>query len=137
MHRIIYFSSATHFFNLEELDSLLLKSRIRNLANGITGLLIYIDGDFIQILEGEKEKVQNLFNLIKLDKRHSTVISVFNQKVPKRMFENWAMGFSKQTIESLRKNSNFSTLNLDELKESKGNNVTIFLDTFIKSHKIL
>lgn len=137
MHRIIYFSSATHFFNLEELDSLLLKSRMKNSANGITGLLIYIDGDIIQILEGEKEKVQNLFNLIKLDKRHSTVISVFDQKVPKRMFENWAMGFSKQTIESLRKNSNFSTLNLDELRKSKGKNVTIFLDTFIKSHKIL
>lgn len=137
MHRIIYFSSATHFFNLEELDSLLLKSRMKNAANGITGLLIYIDGDFIQILEGEKEKVQNLFNLIKLDKKHSTVISVFDQQVPGRMFENWAMGFSQQTIQSLRKNNSFSTLNLDELKESKGNNVTIFLETFIKSHRIL
>jgi hypothetical protein len=137
MHRIIYFSSATHFFNLEELDSLLLKSRMKNAANGITGLLIYIDGDFIQILEGEKEKVQNLFNLIKLDKKHSTVISVFDQQVPGRMFENWAMGFSQQTIQSLRKNNSFSTLNLDELKESKGNNVTIFLETFIKSHRIV
>lgn len=137
MHRIIYFSSATHFFNLEELDSLLLKSRMKNSANGITGLLIYIDGDFIQILEGKKETVQNLFNLIKLDKRHSTVISVFDQQVPGRMFENWAMGFSQETIENLRKNNSFSTLNLDELKESKGNNVTIFLETFIKSHRIL
>lgn len=137
MHRIIYFSSATHFFNLEELDSLLLKSRMKNAANGITGLLIYIDGDFIQILEGEKEKVQNLFNLIKLDKKHSTVISVFDQQVPGRMFENWAMGFSQQTIQNLRKNNSFSTLNLDELKESKGNNVTIFLETFIKSHRIV
>ena len=136
MHRIIYFSSATHLLTDNELQLLLEKSRLKNSQNDITGVLIHIDGDVIQVLEGEKEKIQNLYELIKLDPRHSTIIKVFDNEVPSRMFENWSMGFSQESIENVRKNNNFSSLSMSELKENKGNIVTVFLETFIKTHPI-
>ena len=136
MHRIIYFSSATHLLTDNELQLLLEKSRLKNSQNDITGVLIHIDGDVIQVLEGEKEKIQNLYELIKLDPRHSTIIKVFDNEVPSRMFENWSMGYSQETIEDIRKNNNFSSLSMSELKENKGNIVTVFLETFIKTHQI-
>ena len=136
MHRIIYFSSATHLLTDNELHLLLDKSRIKNSQNDISGILIHIDGDILQVLEGEKEKIQNLFELIKLDPKHSTIIKVFDNEVPTRMFENWSMGFSKETIENVRKNSNLCWLSIKELQENRGNIVTGFLETFIKTHKI-
>ena len=136
MHRIIYFSSATNLLTDNELHLLLDKSRIKNSQNDISGILIHIDGDILQVLEGEKEKIQNLFELIKLDPRHRTIIKVFNNEVSSRMFENWSMGYSQETIEDIRKNNNFSSLSMSELKENKGNIVTVFLETFIKTHQI-
>lgn len=136
MHRIIYFSSATHLLTDNELHLLLDKSPIKNSQNDISGILIHIDGDILQVLEGEKEKIQKLFELIKLDPRHRTIIKVFDNEVSRRMFENWSMGYSQETIEDIRKNNNFSSLSMSELKENKGNIVTVFLETFIKTHQI-
>ena len=136
MHRLIYLSSASQFLNKEELNSLLTKSRIKNSINNVTGILIYIDGDIIQVLEGEKEVIHNLFNIIKLDERHRTIINVFDDAVETTMFENWSMGYSSDTILELRKKEPFNNFEFKDLKENKNNFVTIFLDSFIKTHRI-
>jgi hypothetical protein len=68
MHRIIYLSSGIKIFSDEEINDLLKVSRNNNEKNGITGLLLYSDGNFMQILEGEKEAVENTYK--KIAKRH-------------------------------------------------------------------
>ena len=54
MHQLVYVSAATHAFTKSELLELLNKARANNQRLGITGLLLFKDGDFIQLLEGDK-----------------------------------------------------------------------------------
>ena len=62
MLRIFYISAATRFATARELDGILAVSRERNTADKITGLLLYHDGSFAQILEGPDEAVRNCFD---------------------------------------------------------------------------
>lgn len=58
MHQLIYLSSAAVKFTEDELKGLLIKARKKNLARELTGMLLYIEGNFIQVLEGDKYKVR-------------------------------------------------------------------------------
>jgi hypothetical protein len=91
----IYASSAVDLFSEKELLELLEVSRRNNHAIGVTGMLLYKDGNFMQILEGEKEKVVPLLEKIKLDPRHTGVITLLQQENAQREFSEWAMGFKK------------------------------------------
>ena len=88
LHRIIYLSRAAYNLSIDDLNLLWIKSISNNKIINITGILLYIDGDFLQILEGEKEAVQNLFELIKIDNRHKSIITVFNNAIEKIEFPN-------------------------------------------------
>ena len=62
--RLIYSSAAAPDLDMDDLQQMLAESRVRNRARGITGVLVYVDGVFLQILEGEKEKVLELMDAI-------------------------------------------------------------------------
>lgn len=81
MHRIIYLSSGIKIFSDEEIKNLLYVSRINNSKNGITGLLLYAEGNFIQILEGEKEVIEATYHKIQKDNRHKNIIVVTNESI--------------------------------------------------------
>lgn len=93
MYSIIYASSATREFSEAELVELLKKSRENNSKAAITGLLLYKDGNFIQVLEGEKSAVQMLFEKINADPRHKGVLILLRENIEERQFPNWSMGF--------------------------------------------
>lgn len=99
MHYMIYVSSATKPMNAPALESLLSWSREKNTEKGLTGMLIYRystdanKGYFIQMLEGEEHEVRALYDKIKRDKRHHTVLPLGEGKIEERMFSEWAMGF--------------------------------------------
>lgn len=90
---IIYASSATRKFSEAELVELLKKSRENNSRLGITGMLLYKDGNFIQVLEGEKSAVQMLFKKINADPRHKGVLILLQETIEERQFPDWSMGF--------------------------------------------
>lgn len=90
---LIYVSIATHPFKAEELRELLEVTRRKNTAAGITGLLLYKDGKFMQLLEGRKERVQRLFEWIKTDSRHRDVIRLLAGEEKERSFAEFSMGF--------------------------------------------
>ena len=83
--------------NQEDLLDLLNSSRERNLEHNITGMLVYHKKSFIQVLEGEKEKVQQLFTNIQNDSRHSNVYSFWEAEIPELKFSSWTMGFKNLT----------------------------------------
>jgi hypothetical protein len=60
---------------------------------GITGLLLYRDGDFLQVLEGDAEAVEKIYDDILKDPRHTGVIRVLKQEIEEREFSDWKMGF--------------------------------------------
>jgi len=94
-YRLIYSSFETDPFKDAQLEELLRKSRRANLASEITGLLLYQDGHFMQLLEGSKPAVLSLFAKIKDDPRHRDVVVLLESETPNRDFQQWSMGFKK------------------------------------------
>ena len=93
MYFLVYVSSARNLFTDEQLSELLTKSRNNNTNSGITGLLLYHDGSIIQVLEGEKEAVRQIFDAIGRDKRHSGILQMIEGESENRNFPDWSMGF--------------------------------------------
>lgn len=92
MLRIFYISAATRFVTARELDDILAVSRERNRTAQITGLLLYHDGSFAQILEGPEEAVRNCFERVKADDRHVGCRLLLEEETTERYFDDWSMG---------------------------------------------
>lgn len=72
----------------------ILKSSVRNNSkNGITGMLLYSRGNFLQVLEGEPDAVNATYDRIRLDPRHRNTIVLTREDVTERHFSNWRMGY--------------------------------------------
>jgi Sensors of blue-light using FAD len=95
MYHLIYLSSALSEMSEARLEDLLSVARRNNLAAGVTGMLLYLDGNFIQYLEGDEPVVRRIFDKIESDPRHHGVIVVDEGKTDRRLFDDWAMGFRR------------------------------------------
>ena len=137
MYRIIYLSSAKKLMSELELDTLLKTSRSNNKKQGITGLLLYFEGDFMQVIEGEEQNVRNLFQNILQDNRHSNIICVFSKNVDGREFSDWSMNFSASSYADLNKIKEFENINRNFLFKLNDKTILAFLDTFLRYHRIL
>ncbi|KUG07253.1 BLUF domain-containing protein [Solirubrum puertoriconensis] len=93
MYHIVYQSTAVEPFNSEPMQAMLEHSRRKNRRIGITGLLLYSNGNILQILEGEEPIVHELYKLIQHDVRHTNVITLADGPISQRMFSDWSMGF--------------------------------------------
>ncbi len=80
--------------NSIELDQLFKLTKENNIKLDITGVLIYKNGNFLQIIEGEDNKVYSLYDKICIDKRHHHIIKVLDINIPGRIFEDYETGFS-------------------------------------------
>jgi hypothetical protein len=92
---MVYVSSAAELFSETQLESLLEKCRRNNEPVGVTGMLLYKDGNFMQCLEGPKDAVQILEARIRLDPRHRGMIALLTEDDVQPEFREWAMGFKK------------------------------------------
>jgi hypothetical protein len=90
---LIYGSSATQLMSNDALLELLKKAREKNRRLGITGMLLYRGGNFLQVLEGERDVVIGIYNVIKADKRHHLIELIAERPVSQRGFGEWEMGF--------------------------------------------
>ncbi len=95
LFRLMYVSSGVRMFNDEELAELLAVARRNNAQLGITGMLLYLDGNFLQVLEGNESDVRRLFATISRDVRHRGLIVLLSQPIETRAFPDWSMGFSR------------------------------------------
>jgi Sensors of blue-light using FAD len=91
---LIYVSIATKLFTESELINLLEVSRKNNAAAGVTGMLLYKDKKFMQLLEGEEKEVARIFGKILKDPRHHNVITLWKGQRDERDFSEWLMGFT-------------------------------------------
>jgi len=89
----VYTSIACRPFSQAELRTLLARSRKRNSQRGLSGMLLYKLGDFMQVLEGEEATVRSLVKIISADPRHSQMIKVLEGHTTERQFPGWYMGF--------------------------------------------
>lgn len=93
MH-IIYASRSTIDFSNDDILDLLAVARKRNKESNITGMLLFDQGSFLQVLEGEEHVVNELFNKISQDSRHGGIVKIISEAIPKRHFNNWSMGYA-------------------------------------------
>ena len=93
MHQVVYSSAAVEAFSEAQLTELLANARANNERLGVTGMLLYHEGSFLQVVEGEAEVLDHLFQKIGKDKRHHRVVPLLKRQVDERHFDNWKMGF--------------------------------------------
>ena len=97
MYELIYISVATKHMDESDLSRILNVARGFNAKNNITGMLIYAEREFVQLLEGEKEDVLALYNKIKNDARHSGVKLFHQGDIETRTFKKWSMAYQSIT----------------------------------------
>jgi hypothetical protein len=89
--RLTYVSSASRGFAPVVLEAILAAARANNTAEGVTGLLLFHDGNFLQTLEGDEQAVRRIYARIEHDPRHGGCIVLERRSVPSRLFGEWAM----------------------------------------------
>ena len=93
MFSLTYVSSALIPFSAGELRTLLEKCISNNPRRDITGMLLYKDGNFMQVLEGDEKVVRAVHSIIAADPCHRGLMTLLQGFTPGRQFPNWSMGF--------------------------------------------
>lgn len=88
---MVYGSAGVGEMGDDELRGVLEASRRNNARLGVTGMLLYRGGNFLQVLEGEQDAVRALYERIRKDPRHSGCIQFLWQPSERRMFPAWTM----------------------------------------------
>ena len=90
--RLLYASRAVPAIDHEELVTILRQSKTHNPTVGVTGVLCFSGGIFLQVLEGGRSAVNRLYNRIAADPRHTDVEVLLYEEIGERRFASWSMG---------------------------------------------
>lgn len=93
--RVIYVSTADHAVDTSALQDILEASSRNNESSGLTGMLLYAGGSFMQVLEGEEEAVDATLARMRRDPRHSGVLELDRSPIDERAFAHWRMGYRR------------------------------------------
>lgn len=93
MFTTVYVSRSITQLGADELSALLTECRTKNRKRGLTGMLLYRDGQFIQALEGPEYMVHATMDRIHKDPRHVEVEILAEEQVKGRQFPGWSMGY--------------------------------------------
>lgn len=136
MHQLVYISAASPSTSDESLADILVSARRNNAKNDITGILLYHQGQFFQVLEGPEKKVRACFKRIEADPRHNGVIVLFDAPAEERCFHGWDMAavaidsfdqaLRSKVIDllSLREHEQYDELHANKI-------IGIFVDTYL------
>ncbi len=95
MIQLSYISSATHPMSTQEILGLLRQCREHNAANGVTGMMLYGNNTFLQVLEGEEKIIDDLLAQIRRDSRHANLQILNRTPIQHRQYAEWSMGFRR------------------------------------------
>ena len=90
--RLMYASRALPNVTQEDLTAILRKSKANNPQSGITGVLCFSQGIFLQVIEGGRSAVNKLYNQVVADPRHTDVELMIYEEIGERRFAGWSMG---------------------------------------------
>ena len=97
LNHLLYVSEATRPMSDADLDALLATARHFNQEHGITGVLFYRGGQFLQLLEGDASQLRELYQRIERDPRHLAVEKLLDRPVDQRFFPDWSMALQELT----------------------------------------
>lgn len=111
--QLVYRSRAAADLEIgREIPEILSRARPRNLSLGVTGLLIFRQGAFLQLLEGPEEGVRALFERIRLDRRHEEVVILAEARAAARLYDRWSMAYVDDRLASGSAESLFDLFDL-------------------------
>lgn len=121
LYHLIYVSKAVSPLSGEALNYLLQQARRNNEADGITGMLLYVErhmmsqitARFMQVIEGDEADITSLFDKIKIDSRHHQITVLQQGNIGVRSFNDWVMGFKVMRWQEYVSQPGF--LDMDEL----------------------
>lgn len=93
LHSLIYMSSAVHLPTQAEIEHLLTRARIRNQREQVTGVLLYDEGSFMQVIEGPQEGIERVFSAVLADPLHHSVLELLREPIEERDFDGWSMAY--------------------------------------------
>ena len=115
MIQLSYISSATHPMSAEDLNQLLAECRSYNAAHGITGMLLYANSTFLQVLEGEEDAIDEVLERIRNDPRHTDLHLLGRKQIEQREYSAWSMGLQKISTRQLKKIEGLQDLSEDDI----------------------
>ncbi|NID12900.1 BLUF domain-containing protein [Fibrivirga algicola] len=113
---ITYFSTAAESTTDQDILDIVEFSRKKNARLNITGVLLYINGSIVQVLEGQQLAVEDVYKSIKADPRHTNVRTAINQPIARRLFSHWYMGYETLTTQQYEEVS--TIISMDPQAES-------------------
>lgn len=94
MRSLVYASRSLEPFDDDELVRLLTRARACNEEHAVTGMLAYAAGSFLQLIEGDEEDVEVIWDRIRMDPRHTGLRVLQDGPARQRLFGEWSMGFA-------------------------------------------
>ena len=94
LYTIVYVSIATQEMSAEDLKKIFKAGRANNEKAGITGMLLYRDGFFLQVIEGEEAQVDALYKKVIEDSRHTNHLLIYKRPIEKRAFSEHLLSAS-------------------------------------------
>ena len=101
IYQIIYSSQAKTPMSIAGLEEILVDARAGNEKHQVTGVLVYVDGVFMQILEGEEAVLRGLVQSIAADSRHTDLKVFYEREVSQRTFSDWRMAYLSATPQQM------------------------------------
>ena len=137
MLRVTYLSRETDPFSARGLVDLLEHCKKSNLALGVTGMLMYANGTFLQTLEGEAETVETLLAKIEGDKRHHGFQVIKRESIEERIYKNWSMGFERLTEAALQDEPALKAFQLDDFNPEYLSAHPSVIENLLQRHRSL
>lgn len=129
--RLTYASRAADWLSRDDLRSIAQSAQRRNRDAGLTGLLLYVAGDFLQVIEGAPTMVEKLYETIEADPRNRWVTRLATERILRRAFADWHMGCFEVGLEQIEGDAFFI---LDSgsprVRPRFSGDFTVFLDQF-------
>ena len=97
MDQIVYMSTAKVNIKTPDVLKILEQARQANEEHNITGFLVYYDGCFLQVIEGQEDAISSLWENIQKDERHFDIRLIGKNKIQENEFPQWSMGFIDAT----------------------------------------
>lgn len=98
---LVYASAESMQMTPDKLQEILKVSREKNAKIGITGILLYSKGSFLQVLEGKENRINSLYKKILQDKRHEKIVKIATFQSNEKIFSDWSMGYAEISEEEL------------------------------------
>jgi hypothetical protein len=92
--RLVYLSEAVGKPTAVELENLVQKCHVKNSALGVSGLLLYSGGNFMQVLEGDDLCIASIYAKIEKDVRHKNLRRLLFKSADRRLFPDWGMNLA-------------------------------------------